>query len=155
MLSKWSHTFTQVGILITQKVLAHLYLQDMVKLKDEMHGYLFDLFANNSYLAIRRPEKFWSGVWTDMIIKKALMRSTKTQGGLKHWRGMGENVISKFILTMLTLVNICNEMERFCNVSSYTSDQHVDSTDSRSSRDAADVEELLEFFNQYNPFPDT
>lgn len=61
-----------------------------------------------------------------MVIEQVLMRSMKTQGGLTHGRGMSDSVITKFILTMLTLVDVSNEMEQFCNVTYYSSDQHVD-----------------------------
>lgn len=115
----------------------------------------FNLYTASSYFTIRRLKKFWSGVWTDMIIEQILMRSMKTQGGLTHGRGMSESVISKFVLTMLTLVDISNEMDNFCDVSYSTSDQHVDSTECRIARDAADLDKLLEFFKQYNPFPET
>lgn len=50
-------------------------------------------------------EKFWSGVWSDMIIDKVIMRSMKIDGGLTHRRGMSENDITKFVLTMLTLTS--------------------------------------------------
>lgn len=83
-----------------------------------------------------------------MVIEQFLMRSMKTQGGLTHGRGMSESVITKFVLTMIILIEVCN-------VSYFTSDQHVDSTDSRITRDAADIEKLLEFSKKYNPFPET
>lgn len=134
---------------------AQLYLQDMLSLKDDMDEYQYDLFTSNGYFTIRRSHKFWSGVWPDMVIEQFLMRSMKTQGGLTHGRGMSESVITKFVLTMIILIEVCNEMEKFCNVSYFTSDQHVDSTDSRITRDAADIEKLLEFFKKYNPFPET
>lgn len=81
-----------------------------------------------------------------MIIGQVLMRAMKSQGGLTHGRGMGESVISTFVLTMLTLLQVTTEMENFCNVSYSTSNQHVDSRDSRVTRDALDLGKLLEFF---------
>ncbi|GBP73891.1 hypothetical protein EVAR_82720_1 [Eumeta japonica] len=61
---------------------AHLYLQDMRKLKDIINDdYEFTQFTEG-FFTIRRTHKFWSGVWTDMTIEQVLMRSMKTQGGL-------------------------------------------------------------------------
>lgn len=134
---------------------AHLYLQDMLALKDVMTDVQYDQFTASGYFTVRRSGKFWSGVWVDMIIEQVLMKSMKTQGGLTHGRGMTENVITKFVLTMLSLVEVSTEMEKFCNVSYCTSEQHVDATESRITRDAADLEKLLVFFRKFNPFPDT
>ncbi|XP_031784033.1 uncharacterized protein LOC116417072 [Nasonia vitripennis] len=134
---------------------AHLYLQDMLTLKDVMDEHQFELFTTKGYFTIRRSDKFWCGVWSDMTIEQVLMRSMKTQGGLTHGRGMAESVLTKFVLTMIILVEVCNEMENFCNVSYSTSEQHVDSKVSRITRDVADLQKLLEFFSRYNPFPET
>lgn len=135
---------------------AHLYLQDMRKLKGTINDdYEFTRFTSDGFFTIRRSHKFWSGVWSDMIIEQFLMRSIKTQGGLTHGRGLSESVLTTFVLTMIILVDVCNEMESFCNVSFATTEQHVDSREYRLKRDVADLEKLLSFFNIYDPFPET
>lgn len=53
------------------------------------------------------------------------------------------------------IVEVCKEMENFCNVSCSISEQHVDSRESRITTDSADLEKLLQFFNMYNLFPET
>lgn len=134
---------------------AHLYLQDMLELRNDMGDEAFENFVQDSLFTIRRSEKFWSGVWSDMTIEQVLMRSIHTQGGLTHGRNPTESVCTKFLLTMIVLVDVCNEMEDFCNVCYHTSEQHVDSSESRIARDVKDLEKLLEFFELYNPFPQT
>lgn len=134
---------------------AHMYVQDMLQLKNDMDRNEYEMFTSGGYFTIRRSDKFWSGVWSDMIIEQFLMRSMKTQGGLTHGRGMGDGVIAKFVLTMIILIEVCNSMETFCDVSYCSSEQHVDSTDARVKRDAADLMKLVEFFARYNPFPHT
>lgn len=135
---------------------AHLYLQDMRKLTETINDdYEFMLFTSEGFFTIRRTHKFWSGVWSDMTIEQVLMRSMKTQGGLTHGRGCSESVLTKFILTMIILLEVCNEMEDFCNVCFTTTEQHVDSTEYRIKRDVADLEKLETFFNRYDPFPET
>ena len=59
---------------------AHLYLQDMLKLQSVMDADEYDKFVNYSYFTIRRTEKFWNGVWTDMTIEQALMKEIKSIG---------------------------------------------------------------------------
>lgn len=134
---------------------AHLYLQDMRKLKDTINDdYEFTRFTEGLF-TIRRTDKFWSGVWSDMTIEQVLMRSMKTQGGLTHGRGLSESVLTKFVLTMIILVEVCNAMENFCNVSFATTEQHIDSREYRIKRDVADLQILQKFFNRYDPFPET
>lgn len=111
----------------------------MLKLENEMDPYQFEIFTKKGFFTIRRTDKFWCGIWSDMCIEQVLMRSMKTQSGLTHGRGMSENVISPFILTMIVLVEVCNVMEDFCNITSCTSDQHVDLRQSRICRDNLDV----------------
>lgn len=134
---------------------AHLYLQDMRTLKTEMSEYEYELFVAQGYFTIRRSHKFWSGVWSDMTIEQVLMRTMKTRGGLTHGRGFSDSVLIKFVATMIFLVSVCNQVENFCNVRSYSSEQHVDSRESRISRDVADVQKILNFFSLYHPFPET
>ncbi|KYN10940.1 hypothetical protein ALC57_16910 [Trachymyrmex cornetzi] len=125
---------------------AHLYLQDMRKLKDTINDDYEYMQFTEEFFTIRRTHKFWSGVWTDMTIEQVLMRSMKTQGGLTHGRGLSESVLTKFVLTMIILVEVCNEMEDFCNVSFATTEQHIDSREYRIKRDVADLQILQKFF---------
>lgn len=130
---------------------AHLYLQDMRKLKDTINDdYEFTRFTEG-FFTIRRTDKFWS----DMTIEQVLMRSMKTQGGLTHGRGLSESVLTKFVLTMIILVEVCNNMEKFCNVSFATTEQHIDSREYRIKRDVANLKNITFFFNRYDPFPET
>lgn len=134
---------------------AHMYLQDMRTLKESMDELEFERFTSEGFFTIRRTDKFWSGIWADMTIEQVLMRSIKTQGGLTHGRGISDSVVAKFILTMIVLIEVCNVMEEFCNVSYAASEQHVDARESRITRDVEDVKKISSFFEIHNPFPDT
>lgn len=76
----------------------------------------------------------------------------KTRSGFTHGRGLPGSDLAKSILTMIILVEVCNEMEDFCGVSFTTSEQHVDS---REYRIKSDFHKLLTFFVKYDPFPET
>jgi hypothetical protein len=45
---------------------AHLYLQDMVAPEQRMDRTEFKIFTERSF-TIRRFDKFWSGLWSDLI----------------------------------------------------------------------------------------
>ena len=40
--------------------------------------------------SIRRSDRFWAGLSSDLVIEQALMRSVKSCGGLTRGRGMNE-----------------------------------------------------------------
>ena len=45
--------------------------------------------TTEGYFTIRRSDRFWSGIWSDLTIEQVLMRSMKTSGGLT--RGQGQH----------------------------------------------------------------
>ena len=67
---------------------AYMYLQTMQSLKDD-HPVVHDLFQAG-YHVVRRRDRYWGGLSTDLVIQQVLMRSVKSQGGLTRGRGMNE-----------------------------------------------------------------
>lgn len=132
-----------------------LYLQNMRQLNTIMDVFEYDNFVNKGYFTIRRSDRFWSGVWSDMTIEQVLMRSIKCMGGLTHGRGLTEKTIMNWILSRVVVMEVCSSIESYCNVQFSTSEQHVDNRISRISRDYNDLLKLNEFFKEYPPFLDT
>lgn len=133
---------------------ALLYVQSMFDLKEKMDIVEYDKFCNKGFCTMRRSNRFWSGIWSDMTIEQVLMRAMKCSGGLTHGRGLTENVIGKWILSRVAVLEVGNTMETFCNVTFATSEQHVDNRVSRISRDAQDLAKVQQFFETFNPFPE-
>ena len=67
---------------------AYIYLQKMQQLQ-KSHP---DIHANflRGYHVIRRSNRYWAELSTDLVIEQVLMRSIKTLGGLTRGRGMTE-----------------------------------------------------------------
>ena len=61
---------------------ARLYVQEMRKLSST-HPWLHQKFVEG-YHTVRRSERLCTGLWTDIVIEKVLMRSLKSRGGLGH-----------------------------------------------------------------------
>ena len=101
---------------------AHLYLQDMLDLEDFITPKEYDDYVQRGYFTIRRSEKFWSGIWSDMTIEQTLMRSMKSSGGLTHGRGMTDSVLAKWILGMPTTLDITEKIEEYCDVAYSTAE---------------------------------
>ncbi|KAJ8887374.1 hypothetical protein PR048_013589 [Dryococelus australis] len=49
---------------------AHLYLQNMSKLKTTLSDQEFEGFISQGYFTVWRSDKFWCGFWTDMTIEQ-------------------------------------------------------------------------------------
>ena len=56
-----------------------LYLQSAVSLEKD-HPHIFEQFMLGNY-TVRRTEKNWSGIWTDLSIKQVLMKPLKGRQG--------------------------------------------------------------------------
>lgn len=134
-------------------VSAHLYLQDMQELEQKMGFRNYHDFVSKGYFTIRRSDKFWSGIWSDMTIEQTLMRSMKSTRGLTRGRGLTDSVLTKWILGMPIMQKVSESIEDFVGIKSSSSEQHVDARPTRQNRDNADVRTLLEWFENHEPFP--
>lgn len=121
---------------------AHLYVQDMIELQNTMDQQNFVNFKNG-YFTVKRTDKFNSGTWTDMVIEHSLMKSMKSKGGVSRGRSTQDSVLCKWVYGMYATNTICEEIEKFCNISLDSAEQHVDSRDSRVKRDNIDVKKLV------------
>lgn len=74
---------------------AHLYYQDMITLHEKMDPEEYEKFTTKGYFTIRRSDKFWSRIWSDMTTEQVLMRAMKSYVGLTRGRGMSNSVLSR------------------------------------------------------------
>ena len=70
---------------------ARLYLQKMLDLPNE-HPWLHRCFTEEGYHTVRRSDRFWAGLWTDLVIEQVMMRSIKSRGGLTQGRRFTDTV---------------------------------------------------------------
>ena len=63
---------------------------------------MFTLISMEGKHAVRRTDRYWSGLSTDLVIEQVLMRSVKSTGGLTRGRGMGEAQREQWLLSMPT-----------------------------------------------------
>src|ERR1051325_10949592 len=84
---------------------ARLYLQLMLDLPIT-HPWLHEQLSDGRFHAVRRSDRFWAGLSTDLAIEQVMMRSVKSRGGLTHGRGMTESVRLMWVNTM----HICSSI---------------------------------------------
>ena len=102
--------------------------------------------------AVRRSDRYWAGLWSDLVIEQTLMKSIKTCGGLTRGRGMSENVRQLWVLSLSDCEVIHQAMTEVSDLTVKSSEQHVEMGMARCSRDYIDCEKFLVWLLQRNPF---
>ena len=60
---------------------ACLYLQNMSELETN-HPWVYMSFATHEYHIVRCSDRYWTGLWSDLITEQVLMQFLKSRGGL-------------------------------------------------------------------------
>ena len=111
---------------------------------------------NRSFLnglhVVRRSDRFWAGLSTDLIIEQVLMRSVKTTGGLTRGRGMSETQRLVWLMSMPACADINNSMQNLTGTNFLTSEQHKDTTKARQDRDQQDTNTIIRYLSKRSPF---
>jgi len=130
---------------------ARMYLQMMLELQDT-HSWLYEQFMCNGFHTVRRSDRYWSGLWTDLVIEQVLMRSLKSHGGLTHGRGLTESVRLTWIHSMHSCADIHCAMTKLTQLPHTSTDQHREMGTTRAKRDGADMSKILAWFEVKDPF---
>jgi hypothetical protein len=83
---------------------AHLYLQDMMALEQRMDPTEFKINIEQNF-TIRRSDKFWPGLWSDLIAD-VVMWFMKSYGGFAHVRGISSSELAQWTVKMGFTINI-------------------------------------------------
>lgn len=114
----------------------------------------YEKYVQKGYFTVRRSEKFWSWIWSDMTIKQTLIRSMTSAGGLTHGKGMTHSMLTKWILGMPTTLRIAENNEEYCDAAYSTGEQHVEARKVCMSRDNQDLQHFVKWLSLHPPFPD-
>ena len=106
----------------------------------------------NGFHVIRRSDRFWAGLSSDLVIEAVLMTSLKATGGLTRGKGMSETQRLVWLLSMPITAEVNNAMQELTEVDYTTSEQHKDMSNSRIKRDMKDTKTILEFVKARDPF---
>jgi hypothetical protein len=138
---------------------AYIYLQMMNNL-EQSHPAVYQSFQDGFHV-VRRSNRYWAGLSTDLAIEQVLMRSVKTSGGLTRGRGIGEIQQLTWLLSMPACAEINNTMQNLSGINYMTSEQHndtkkqnKDTTSTRQKRDFKDIQTLVSYLTTYYPFCD-
>ena len=87
---------------------ARLYLQWMLELPLK-HPWLYKKFSKHGFHSIRRSDRYWAGLSTDLIIGQ-VMRSIKTRGGLTRGHGFTHAVRLMWVYAMHSCAQVHDVM---------------------------------------------
>ena len=127
-----------------------LYLQSMSSLETN-HPHVHRKFEAGFHV-VRRSNRLWAGLSTDLVIEQVLMRSLKTSGGLTRGRGMTERQRVIWLLSIPACAELNRAMLALTGVSYSTGEQNKDMTKSRQARDMKDTQTRLLALAERNPF---
>jgi len=119
------------------------YLQFLQSL-DTIHPDVYQSFISGLHV-IRRRDRCWAGLSTDLVIEQVLMCSLKTIGGLIRGTGISETQRLVCLLSIPMCAEISCAMQALSGVEYSTSEQHVDMSKSRQSREPEDTLKVLQF----------
>ena len=127
-----------------------IYLQQMSHLQED-HPEVYKHFRKGLHV-IRRSDRYWAGLSSDLVIEQVLMRSMKTSGGLTRGRGMTEQQRVIWSLAMPACAEINRVMQDLADISFNSGEQNKDITKSRQARDWRDTQTLLNHLQEQNTF---
>ena len=129
---------------------AYFYVQEMEQL-ESTHPDVFHKFCNGLHV-IRRSDRYWAGLSSDLVIEQTLMRSLKTSGGLTRGSGMSEEQRSLWTTSAPITAEYNRAMQELNSLSYTTSEQHKDLTKARMKRDISDLEKIKTKLTSCPPF---
>jgi len=128
----------------------HLYLQQMSNLQNN-HPEVYRHFQDGLHV-IRRSDRYWAGLSSDLVIEQVLMRSMKTNGGLTRGRGMGEQQRLVWLLSMPACAEVNRTMQELTGVSYDSGEQNKEMTQARLTHDWKDTQKIRECLQERDPF---
>ena len=117
----------------------------------EDHPEVYQHFQDGLHV-IRRSDRYWAGLSSDLVIEQVLMRSMKTSGGLTRGRGMTEQQRVIWSLAMPACAEVNKAMQELTGVSFNSGEQNKDMAQARQARDWKDTQTLLRYLQERDPF---
>ena len=131
---------------------AYIYIQKMLDLANTDPD-VYEAFCSG-YHVIRRSDRYWAGLSSDLVIEQVLMRSVKSVGGMTRGRGMSDAQRARWLLSMPACAEMNSAMQEFTGKTYETSEQHKECSTARVERDNKDRDIVVQFLRERNPFTD-
>ena len=101
---------------------------------------------------IRRSDRLWVDLSSDLIVDQVLMISMNTSGGLTRGRGMTEQQRLLWLLSMPACAEVNQAMQELTWVNYTTGEQNKDMRKAIKARDWKDTLAVFQYLQERNPF---
>ena len=118
----------------------------------QKHPCLYKQFSEHGFHSVRRSDRYWTGLLTDLIIEQVMMRSVKSRDGMTRGRGFTEAVRLMWVYSMHSCAQVHDAMTSLTGLAHRTSEQHVEFISARRKRDVDDMAVVFNWVSQHNPF---
>ena len=126
-----------------------LYLQSVNKF-EKQHPEVINQFIEGHH-TVKRAERKWAGLFTDLSIEQVLMKSLKGRSGVVG-KGITENVFNVWTKTMHRCAEVADAVSSLVSTSSNPATHHKDLYSARVKRDYEDFVKIQCWFQSHNPF---
>jgi hypothetical protein len=92
-----------------------LYLQQMLDLPHS-HPWLYGEFIGHGFHVVRRSNRYWAGISTDLAIEQVMMRALKSRGGLTRGRGMTGSVRLHWLRTLHVCASVHSALNKLTDL---------------------------------------
>jgi hypothetical protein len=127
-----------------------LYLQTMKSLPIT-NPILYAGFEEGLHV-IRRSDRFWAGLGSDLVIEQVMMRALKSTGGLTRGTGFSDVQRAIWVLAMPACCEYNLGMQKIAKTLYETSEQHKEEGKTRLVRDTKDTEKVIKRLQEVSPF---
>ena len=128
----------------------YLYLQNMFSLPSE-NPTVNTMFQEGKFV-VRRSDRLWAGLSTDLVIEQVLMRSLKSRVGLTRGSSFTEIQRTTWLYSMPLCSTYNLAVQEYTRVLLESSEQHREMRGSRQIRDSNDIKKILESLKFLSPF---
>ena len=101
---------------------------------------------------IRRSERYWSGLSSDLVIEQVLMRNMKTFDGLTRGRRMTDVQRTLWLLGSPISASFNEALECLTCVQFHTSEKNKEAGEARLVKEYTDAATITHFLSERNPF---
>ena len=116
-----------------------LYLQSVDEL-ERNRPEVFEEFQKGNH-TVRRTQRNWTGIWTDLSIEQILMKSLKGRSGVIG-KGITENFMLVWMKTMHRCAEVTETLDSMMPKDSKVAPQHKEASTGRIKRDHEDYEKI-------------
>lgn len=125
----------------------------MENLKNSMDPEEYRNYTRQAMFVVRRSDKPFSGILTDMTIEQTLNRFFGTD--LVHGRGVTPSVISRYLGAMPTAFTVMEGLENYIGLKSSSSEQHQDLHKGRIKKDHEALRKFVTWLRNHKPFDES